>query len=528
MGTVLERGGWNMELQRESVHMRRQRSRSSLQVTLEDDFNVPDTKPDVERIVTQNGRIEILESNLLNGKLLVKGMLHFTMLYITHESKQYVHSIQGKIPFDEMVNMEEVKEQDEVKVVWNLEDITINLINSRKISVKSLVGLVCSAWEQFDEDLVVGAEADTRQPCRYQEMEVTELKVAKKDLLRAKESFHLPTGKPNIDQILYYNLELQGREMRAQDGQILLRGELVLFVLYSTQEEGKLACYEGEQPFYSTIPCEACKESMLLQMEIEPASTELQIKQDEDGEERLFDAELVLNLDICIFEEKRMQYLQDMYSLDRQLQLEKRRVQYRQLFLQNNSQKRINEQVVVEPPQNPVSQICHSHGTVQMDEIRWEKNQIHMDGSVEITILYLGEQEEWPLGELRVSVPFSHDIEGVGEQQAKHADLRPRLEQLSVTMLGKDTVEVKLLLAMDVLLFENREYDMINGVTEQELDKAVIENLPDLVGYCIQPGDNLWTLAKRFYTTEEAIMELNQLTDPELVPGEKILLLLDV
>ena len=219
-----------------------------------------------------------------------------------------------------------------------------------------------------------------------------------------------------------------------------------------------------------------------------------------------------------------MQYLQDMYSLEKQLQLEKRKVQYRHLFLRNSSQKRINEQVVFDQPQNPILQICHSMGTIQMDEIQWKDRQIQMDGSVEVTILYLGEQEEWPIGELRVSVPFSHVIDGAGEQLAKNADMRPRLEQLSVTMLGKDTVEIKLNMSVDVIIFENLEYDMITGVTEQQLDQTMMENLPDMVGYCIQPGDDLWRLAKKFNTTEEAKKELNQLSEPKLEQGEKILI----
>ena len=67
-----------------------------------------------------------------------------------------VHNIQGKIPFDEMVNLDNVKETDSIRVKWQLEDVKSSLINSRKISVKALVMLVCEAWHQKEEDVPVG------------------------------------------------------------------------------------------------------------------------------------------------------------------------------------------------------------------------------------------------------------------------------------------------------------------------------------------------------------------------------------
>ena len=72
-----------MELRKKNVRMNKRKCKSNLQITLEDDFNVPDTKPDVDRIVTEEGNIEITESNILNGKLMVKGILNFLKNLVT-------------------------------------------------------------------------------------------------------------------------------------------------------------------------------------------------------------------------------------------------------------------------------------------------------------------------------------------------------------------------------------------------------------------------------------------------------------
>ena len=44
--------------------------------------------------------------------------------------------------------------------------------------------------------------------------------------------------------------------------------------------------------------------------------------------------------------------------------------------------------------------------------------------------------------------------------------------------------------------------------------------------YVVQPGDTLWCLAKKFNTTVDDIVELNDIENPDLIyPGQKLLIL---
>ena len=40
----------------------------------------------------------------------------------------------------------------------------------------------------------------------------------------------------------------------------------------------------------------------------------------------------------------------------------------------------------------------------------------------------------------------------------------------------------------------------------------------------MKQGDDLWSLAKRYYTTMDGIMELNELSSKELKEGDKLLI----
>ena len=84
-----------MELIKKNIHMNKLKCKSTLQLTLDDDFNVPDIKPDIDRIITQQGEIKINEINAMNGKLLVKGELGFNVLYFSEEDAKPIHNISG-------------------------------------------------------------------------------------------------------------------------------------------------------------------------------------------------------------------------------------------------------------------------------------------------------------------------------------------------------------------------------------------------------------------------------------------------
>ena len=94
-----------MELVRKNIHMNRQRGKAVSQITLDDDYNMPEQMPDAGMIIQEKGNIEIGEAKIEAGRVRVKGVLHFSVLYMDESPSGSLHSIQGQIPFEEMMNV---------------------------------------------------------------------------------------------------------------------------------------------------------------------------------------------------------------------------------------------------------------------------------------------------------------------------------------------------------------------------------------------------------------------------------------
>lgn len=497
-----------------------------MQVTLDDDFNVPDTKPDVDKIIKEQGRVLIKDITPMNGKLLIKGGLQFNLLYISDERNRPVNNIQGEIPFEEIVNMEESCQEDQVIVKWEIEDLSTGLINSRKLSVRAIVSFNCSAEEIYDEETAVEIEGDEDVQSRTSKMDITQLVLNKKDILRVKDEVRIPSGKPNVYDILYHNVALQGVDSRVFSDKVQVKGEFVIFLLYVGDDEAQsLQYYETELPFQSTMECGGCEETMIPNILVDLHNSDLIMKPDEDGEERIIDCEIVLDLDMKVYEDEQVEILSDMYSTKLHLEPERKQVAYKHLVMKNNSKARVSDHIKVGAGQPKILQICNTSGNIHMDEKNIVENGVEVEGVLEIQMLYIAEVDDKPLGAIKGMIPFHHLIEMKGIKEDSIVEISPGIEQISSIMLDSEDVEVKVSMNLDVVVFDKVEKSMITDFTEEMFDLERLEEMPSVTGYLVKQGDSLWDIAKQFYTTVEEIRELNHLDKENISLGDKLLLM---
>lgn len=514
-----------MELLKKNIQMNQIKCRSNVQLTLDDDFNVPDVKPDVAEIVKEQGGIVLQEVRAMNGKAMVKGNLDFSLLYISEDGYQKIQNITGSLPFEEIINMDDACTEDNIVCRYELDDLSTSLINSRKISVRAIVTFYCTAEDAYEQQTGIGVEDGEDVFVKSRSMDITQLAVNKKDTFRIKEEMTLPSGKANMEELLYHETVLQGVECRMVEGGVHIGGELVLFILYSSDEEESPVNYHTlEVPFSETISCEGCNDEMTPDIEVMIHNKDFQIKPDDDGEQRILDCEVVVELDMKVYERQEFTVLEDIYALKEELTPVNQTAYYERLLMKNNSKMRVNDQLEIESPAK-ILQICNATGGLKVDDERTVSGGIEVEGAIEVQILYVTDDDEHPLGFSRGVIPFSQlvEVKGLGEQSTYR--LRPSIEQIGVTMLDGREAEVRTTIGLDVIAFDKVEEPVITDIEVADFDMLKWQNMPGLVGYIVKEDDTLWDIAKRFCISTDSIIELNSLESERINPGDKLLLM---
>lgn len=515
-----------MELIKKNVHMNKLKCQTSLQLTLDDDFNVPDVKPDIFQIIKEQGTIRINDAKMSNGKLTLDGALSFNVLYLTEDDVKPIHNISGEIPFSELVHLDEACVGDEAIINWELEDLTTGLINSRKLSVKAIVCLTVLVEESYDEATAVSVEGDDDVQYLNKKLTVTNIAVDKKDTYRIKDQIHLPSGKGNISDVLYSEVELRNPEVRLLNDKFTIKGESLVFVLYSSENEDSPVEYiESEIPFSATVECNGCSEDMIDNITFQIANKSLEVIPDADGEERIIDVEVVLEMGIKIYAEEELEVLYDIYSPSKELVPVVKEGHYENLLVKNNSKVRINDRVKISSNQPEILQICHASGDIKVDEIELVENGLSVNGVLDVQILYICADDRKPLNSLKGVIPFNQVIEAKGIKTNSIYRVKPNLEQLSVMMLDGEEIEVKAGIGLGTIVFDCISEPIITGIETYDLDYEKIKKMPSMIGYIVKNNDTLWSIAKKYYSTVDRIMELNELESEDIKVGDKLLIM---
>ena len=152
-----------MELIRKQVRMNQMGKTVTDQFMIGGDYNVPDAKSDVGRVLSGEGSLRIEETRRVENYLRVTGKLNFKVLYVTDSGDPRPGALEGMIPFEEMVYMEEENGEGEDIVQVQRVECGVSLIHSRKLAVKALAEMTVHT-EQITEKQVTTVMEDWRKP----------------------------------------------------------------------------------------------------------------------------------------------------------------------------------------------------------------------------------------------------------------------------------------------------------------------------------------------------------------------------
>ncbi len=492
------------------------------QFMLDEDYNVPDSKRDVEKIVISKGNVRIDEVKPMESYLRVQGKIEFHVLYRAEGYEPNFSCLEGKIPFVEMVYTED-SAQNNLTIKHAKVDLNAQMIHSRKLRIKAMVEMELEAETRCIEDIPIDVEGKGNLYKKQKQLELLKLNTSKQDMYRIKEEMTLPATKETIGAMLWTDIANRRLDTRLAVGELQIEGELLVFCFYESPD-GKIDWLEQAVPYQGRVECFDVDETMYHHVQANLEEVHVDVRVDEDGEMRVIGIEGTLQLCIAVYEEEQTDVLEDMYSLETNCILERKPVEYEQLILQNHSKCKVMERVSIPELHNEVLQICHSSGSIQIDRMSIREDGILAEGALYISFLFVKANDNMPFDTWHGVVPFSHLIECSQAEQDMKYHISAIMEQLSITLQGGDEIEVKAALAFHGFFKRIGTMEMIQNIKTEAISMEEMEKRPSVIGYIAKEHDELWDLAKRYSTSITAIKDMNNLTGEKLKAGDRLLI----
>ncbi len=512
-----------MDFIKKLLQTNQERGRASIQLTVENDFNLPDYEPDMIKLIDRKGTVRIQETRVEPDQAVVNGLLLFQALYKCTESGA-ICSLQGEVPFTETIHMEGIQETDQLIMHCSMEDLALSMINSRKLNIRALIDLLAIDHMEQQVELPTGME-DTSVQTLFQQQKMLQLLTQKKDICRIHSEILLPSNRPNIHKLLWQSVQLRGLDSRVRTGEIELTGELLVNILYKGEEDEKqVQCMETTVALHERIECSVCEPDTLFKLVPLQVQLEVTPTADEDGENRVLMLEGTLDFYLRVWREEELQVLEDAYSLQDELVLEREPVNLQCLLVKNDSKFKTADQLPLENQPAEILQLCASVGDVFIEDSRIVADGIEAEGILKVRMLYITASDDMPIGIAEGVIPFSRQIEAEGIRPEDPFELSAGIDQLTVILADNSQADVKAVISLDAIVFRSQNTSLISGITRHPVDLEQYEKQPGIAGYIVKTGDRLWDIAKEHHTTVSDVIAMNQLSGEHVSRGDKLLI----
>lgn len=495
------------------------KTKAFTQITLDDDYIVRDNKPDVIRVIYTHGDILLEDTKVGNGNVWITGKLRFNTLYQSDDENHRLESIAGEVPFQEKLVMDDLEDGDEVSVDVQIEDLSVGIINSRKLMVRAVLNMSAKSMEEQQDTKEYAAPEDKNYEQKITTMPKMSLVYDKKDMVRMQKELSLPNSRSNIANLLFWQVDFRNEEIQLQEEKALIQMDAQLLVIYRSESSDEYEYFETVVPLSGIVDLPRVNGDEVFWGKVTPIEIVVEPRSDYDGEARMLGLEITMAVELQVYREDMCDILLDAYSLEHELQVERAPFELSQLLVKNLSKVRIMEQIQLEPSQNRILQICGCSGKITIDRIGNEfsanneslthkENGIQVEGFLTVHILYNTADDTMPFAHSCSQIPFEQFIEINGLSKDADVWMDAHIEQLQVNLLDNMEYEVKAVLQIGVLAMNNVCIDHVVDIKELPLDMEALQRQPGMIGCIRKEGEDLWDIAKRYHATTDNILEI--------------------
>ena len=220
-----------MELIKENIKVNDVVINASTQKTIDGDIIVPDSKPDILKILQVDEVSCITEKEVCEGRLSIKGRVDLKILYIPDSETECIKSILTSLDFEEDISSKKIEDGDFAVINSSVERAEFSLTNSRKLKIKTLV--------EFDYEII---RIKTLEPAvdTEEEIEIKRRTVTLRNSLGVDEfSFMIrdrlviPSGQGSVNEILKADYSIKDIEYTTITGRIMAKGTVGVCILYT-------------------------------------------------------------------------------------------------------------------------------------------------------------------------------------------------------------------------------------------------------------------------------------------------------
>ncbi len=516
------KGGFNLfKLISDTFNINEIIDSSSTEVLMENEFTLPDNAPDIEKIISAEGKVKINNSSVMQDKVIVDGTLTYNIIYRSNDEQVMVSSASDKIPFSEETPFEGANEGMESQVEAYIDYIDAEQLNERNYLIKSVILLDTDVVNKHPVNFVSNLESDGTFQAKTKNIKYTDEVTLLSEEVNINDAVELNKGSDEIAKVLKAESEVFITNVDTLDDKMLVEGTCKVGFLYTEDNNLNTTGYVSEEfPFTHYLEAKNSNDDMLKDINVKLNEMTYNVSENYDNEKKLIEFNLPFTVNAALYNTVEKNIITDCYSTECLLDIESQNVNVTSL------KEIVNKTVKYENTFDVVSGSIKDIYTVDVSPKISEKkvfdNKYVVDGFLDINILYLNGDIN-KIDKAYSSLPFTASIDLKENQLTSDVASNVKITKCGAYRKGSNSVIVNCDINVGMKLRNKDEIAIIANITEAgTVDRS---KMPSLVFRVVQPGETIWDIAKNYNLSINYLKELNDIpADNELKTGSKLII----
>jgi len=498
-----------MELQKNSFTLGRCVARGAREISADTDIIVPDIKPDILKILQISGNCLITRKEISDGKINVDGRIDFTVLYIPDTENGKITSISSFFDFSHVIADENIRSDCYAELSADLLRIDFQLINSRKLRIKSLSEISYEAGITETEEIAVNTDGNDCPEVQKKNIRLMSTIAKKQCDFSVHERVELPPGQTQINELLRTDIKIIDKEFKCISGRIVAKGSFDIHILY-TDCDNALRFSDYQLPFTEIFEIEGTNDDTICDIEYTIGDISTKIGEDSDGDLRCIDLEILVFANITASEEIETEYICDCHCPGYETVLEKTEKKLDALCCRTQIQQTVRD--IVSPQQGSPAMhgIYNVPAEISVAKTKVAADKTTVEGNLTCYVLYTSDSSENPICSIKKEIPFSVSIETLGSRDGMTCEICSEISHIGYSINSAGEAEIRAIISIAVKILET-SYPVF--IESAELVPLSENEKKGIVLYFVQPGDTIWSIAKHYHVSQEDIISLNNLDE---------------
>jgi hypothetical protein len=470
------------------------------------EYTLPDYLPDINRLLRVSAEAERAEKYCSGNEIEYDGKIICSIVYATADGEircaVFDSDYSGSVSAGEM-------DFSAVAVETRTENVSCRLSGPRQFTVKCKL---CATVNIFPARSPVptvagkGAQgAETHIQYRKKRIEFTKEAIAEEKNTPVSEDIEIEPGMPPIERIVFVNLLPCALDIRTQNGKLSYSGSLMAEVLYeSDSAERKYVSFSREVPVSGTIESTDARDDAFILCDMEAVNISFRPQTNELGETKTVELDFDYSVYARIFLKESAEITVDAYSTLCESTNEAESFKYTvpEVFKSFNFSFGESEECGEDGYEN----VVFASAEASLCSVERTGNRTAIGGNVVFYIILEGTGGSFISKTL--SFPFKAETDA-----GKYAELFSHISKTYASDVNVRSVGGKLYCDCEITaciaIFGEKDAEALTATTVHTDRPVVRTEKGNLLLYYPVRGESLWSVAKKYYTTEEKLSAAN-------------------